>query len=144
MPQQRTPLEEPLPPHNVQAEEAVLAALMVNPDALAAVTPLLTAGMFFRTANGHVYTAILAAAQRYSHINMITVAHELAREGKLDDVGGLRFLSTIITNLMTAGAPEAYAAIIRECAGRRDMIAKAGAVVRDAHSGRVGRGGIGL
>ena len=135
---------EVLPPHSIEAEHAVLASLMVNPEALAAVRPLLTPAMFFRTINADVYIAILSASQRYGHINMITVAHELAQKGKLDDVGGLRFLSTIITNLMTAGGSEAYAAIIRECAQRRARIARGSEMVRDAYTGNIGKGGIGL
>ncbi len=147
---------DPLPPHDIAAEESLLAALMVDARAFAAVQPLAAAD-FFREVNGWVYDACVAALRRWggrqfpafpdaSPINEVTVAHELGRAGRLDDAGGLPYLSRLIYELITPVGVEYYAAIVRDCARRRRRIAEAGRMAREAYSGagdgtRPGKGG---
>ncbi len=75
---------ERLPPHDIEAEEAVIAALLVDVEALHKVLPILKAQDFFREKNGWVYEAALALWNRDEAVNQITVAHELARLDRLE------------------------------------------------------------
>jgi replicative DNA helicase len=72
---------ERLPPHDIEAEEAVIASLLVDPEAIYKIAPTLTAQDFFREQNAWAYEACLALWERNESINQITVAHELARRG---------------------------------------------------------------
>ena len=83
---------EKLPPHDVEAEEAVLASLLVDPEAVSRVGANLRPRDFYRERNGWVYEACLALWERNEAINEVTVAHELSRSGRLDDAGSLPFL----------------------------------------------------
>src|SRR5438552_647292 len=113
---------EQLPPHDIQAEESVVASLMVDDEAILKVAPVLQPRDFFREINGWTYDACLALWERNETINQITVAHELERRGRLEDVGGLTFLSELILNLPTPIGVEHYAQIVKRDATYRQMI----------------------
>jgi replicative DNA helicase len=103
---------EKLPPHDIEAEEAVIASLLVDPEAIYKVAPKLHADEFFREKNAWVYESCRALWDRSESINQITVAHELARRNRLEDVGGASYLSRLVTDLPTSVGVEHYAGII--------------------------------
>src|SRR5581483_8745117 len=126
---------ERLPPHDIQAEEAVVASLIVDSEAIFKVAAVLQPGDFFREANGWTYEACLALWERNEAINQITVAHELDRRGRLEDVGGLSFLSRIITDLPTPIGVEYFAQIVKRDSTYRQMVGVAGAIAQIAYEG---------
>ena len=70
---------EKLPPFDIEAEEAVIASLLVDPDAISRVEPVVSSEDFYRDQNRWAYDAALALWQRGETINQETLAHELAR-----------------------------------------------------------------
>src|SRR3989337_3830339 len=84
---------ERLPPFDAEAEEAVLASLMVDEDAIFKVQGVVRPEDFYREQNRWTYEACLALWERNEAINQVTVAHELARRAQLDEAGGRRFPS---------------------------------------------------
>ena len=126
---------EKLPPHDVEAEEAILASLLVDPEAVSRVGAALRPNDFFRERNGRVYEACLALWDRNEPINEVTVAHELSRRGHLEETGGLPFLSRIITELPTPVGVEHYAGIVERDALYRRLIGAAGQIAQLAYEG---------
>lgn len=126
---------EKLPPFNLEAEESVLASLLVDPTVAPVVYPLLTAGDFFRDKHGVVFDACMTLWKRGDGINEITVAHELSRAGKLTEIGGLAFLSRILTELLTPVGAEHYAAIVARDAMYRRLIGAASLIAQMAYAG---------
>lgn len=126
---------ERLPPHDIQAEEALIASLILDSEAIDKVEAVLHSRDFFRESNGWVYEACLALAARREPVNQITVAHELDRRGKLEEVGGLTFLSRLITDLPTPVGVEQFAQIIKRDAIYRQMAAIAGTMAQIAYEG---------
>lgn len=126
------PLER-LPPHDIEAEEAVIASLMVDPDAMLAVVNILEPSDFFREANGWIYDACLALWNRDEVINQITVAHELATRDQLQAVGGQTYLAEIIRRLPTSIGVEFYARIVKRDATYRSLIQAAAAIMQMAY-----------
>jgi replicative DNA helicase len=116
------PALEGLPPHDIEAEEAVLGALLVDPEAVYHVTPILKPADFFREKNGWVYEACVELWNRDEAINQITVAHELARKDRLEDAGGQVFLADVIRQLPTSVGIEFYAQIVKRDATYRGLI----------------------
>src|SRR5579875_4007979 len=102
---------ERLPPNDIEAEEAVIASLLVDSEAILRVSPVLEPLDFFREKNGWIYEACLALWMRGEAINEITVAHELARAERLDAVGGYVYLSQLVSDLPTTVGVEDYARI---------------------------------
>ncbi len=126
---------EKLPPHSIEAEEAVLASILVDTEAIARLAPTLRPSDFFRDRNGWIYEASLALWERNEVINEVTVAHELARRGRLDEAGGLGFLSRIIGDLPTPVGVEHYAGIVERDAVYRRLISAAGQITQIAYEG---------
>jgi len=126
---------EQLPPHDIQAEESVVASLMVDAEAIHKVAPILEARDFFRESNAWTYEACRALWDRQESINQVTVAHELERRGRLDDVGGLSFISDLVLNLPTPVGVEHFAAIVKRDATYRKMISVSMNIAQVAYQG---------
>jgi replicative DNA helicase len=133
---------EKLPPHDIDAEEAVIASLLVDPEAIFKVAPRLHAEDFFREKNAWVYEVCRALWDRSESINQITVAHELARRNRLEDVGGASYLSRLVTELPTSVGVEHYAGIIQRDATYRKLISAAGQIAQMAYQGGADIGGV--
>jgi replicative DNA helicase len=126
---------EQLPPHDIQAEESVIAAVMVDSEAMNKVATILEARDFFREANGWTFEACRALWDRSESINQVTVAHELERRNRLDDVGGLSFLSDLVLNLPTPVGAEHFAAIVKRDATYRALISVSMNIAQIAYQG---------
>ena len=126
---------ETLPPHDIDAEEAVIASLLVDSEAIYKVAPRLKAEDFFREKNAWVYDACRALWDRSESINQITVAHELARRNRLEDVGGAAYLSRLVTDLPTSVGVEHYAGMVVRDAIYRRVISASGEIARIAYVG---------
>jgi replicative DNA helicase len=120
--------EEKLPPHDIEAEEAVIGSLLIDPDAIVKVAASLKSDDFFSETNRVIYQACLSLYQRNEVINQITVAHELMSQDKLEQIGGAAFLSHLISNVPTSLHVEYYAQIVSNAAVMRRLIAAAGQI----------------
>ena len=109
-------------PSDVDAEEAVLASILVDDDAIFKVQPELAPPDFFKDTNRFIYEACLALADSGGSINQVTIAHELGRKDRLEDVGGPAFLSKIVAELPTPIGVEHYARLVRRDSIYRNLI----------------------
>jgi replicative DNA helicase len=124
-----------LPPFDVEAEEAVIASVLVDADAIARVESIIQPEHFFRDQNRWAFEACLELWSRNEEINQLTLGHELSRRGKFDDVGGYPFLSRIIGDLPTPIGVEHYAGIVRRDFMYRTMITVGSQIVQVAYQG---------
>jgi replicative DNA helicase len=130
-----TQIAEKLPPHDVEAEEAVIASLLVDGEAIFKVAPVLQPGDFFREKNAWAYDACLALWGRNEAINQITLAHELARRGRLEEMGGVAYLSQMVAELPTPLGVEYYAQIVQRDAVYRRLIDASQRIQQMAYQG---------
>lgn len=126
------PFERPVP-HDLEAEEAVIAALLVDPQAFDRMLPVCSPGDFYREPHGWIYDAARAVRERDEQVNQITVAHELAIRGQLEDIGGQSFLGGLVRRLPTSMGAEWYAAIVARQAKRRKLISLSATLSSMAH-----------
>jgi replicative DNA helicase len=124
---------EKLPPHDIEAEEAVIASLLVDPDAIYKVAPTLKPDDFFREKNAWAFEACMVLWERNESINQITVAHELARRGRLEEIGGAAYLSRLVTELPTSIGVEHYAGLVQRDSSYRKLITAAGHIAQMAY-----------
>jgi replicative DNA helicase len=124
-----------LPPHDGTIEEACIAAIIIDNEALARVAPILTAQDFFRDEHRWCYEAACALAARNEAITVPTLCHELDRAGHLEDVGGEPAIFTMVGNHYTAVGVESHARIVARDARYRRMIAAAGQIAQLAYKG---------
>jgi replicative DNA helicase len=121
---------EQAPPSNLEAETTVIASILVDSEALSRVASFLQPGDFFEDRHQAMYRAALALDERRDVINQVTLAHELARAGRLEEAGGHAYLSEIIADLPTTVGVEFAAKIIQRDATYRRMITAAGDIAR--------------
>lgn len=124
---------ERLPPHDIEAEEAVVASLLVDNEAVFHVAPILKPYDFFREKNGWIYEACLDLWNRDEAINQITVAHELARKERLEEAGGQTYLADTIRRLPTSLGVEFYAQIVKRDSTYRGLIHAATGILQMAY-----------
>ena len=132
LPMTLAPLER-LPPHDIEAEEAVIASLMVDPEAMLAVQGILKAADFFREKNGWVYDACLELWNR-DEVDQPDHRRPRTRHAdRLEDVGGQVFLAEIIRRLPTSLGAEFYARIVKRDSTYRGLIHAATGILQMAY-----------
>lgn len=120
-------------PCNVEAEEALLGSLLVDPEALLRVMPIVQPEDFYIRKNGWVYEAILTLHSRREPVDILTLRSELEAKGRLEEIGGQAYIAQLIESVPTALHAEAYARRVREAAVRRRILRFASAAVRLAY-----------
>ncbi len=121
-------VNEKLPPHDIEAEEAVIGSLLIDGEAIFKVATFLTPQDFFRENNQWIYEACLSLYHRNEGINQITVARELAHRERLEEVGGAAYLSHLISTVPTPLHIEYYARIVSNLAVMRRLISAGGQI----------------
>src|SRR5215213_6233588 len=118
------PVPEPdrQPPHNLEAEEAVLGAILAAGRLLAEVAGLVEEADFYRPAHRTIWRAMLGLADRGQPTDPVTVLGELDHAGELADVGGGPFLHTLVAAVPTVANAGHYAQLVAEAARRRRVI----------------------
>lgn len=124
---------EALPPHNVEAEQAVLGSLLIDPDAILRVSPILAPEDFYRPHHQTIYEAALALHNRRSKTDLTLLADELEAKGKLSDVGDYAYLTELITITPTSVHAEYYAQVVEQAAVRRRLITAGGQIALAAY-----------
>ncbi|HTL86413.1 MAG TPA: replicative DNA helicase [Acidimicrobiia bacterium] len=124
-----------IPPHNLEAEESLLGAMMLSREAItAAIEARLDADDFYKPAHGAIYTAAFALHSRGEPVDPVTVAEELRRASKLDDLGGRPTLMRIQAATPASANAAQYAQIVSELAMLRGLIQTAGEIQEMAYA----------
>ncbi|MBS6603811.1 MAG: replicative DNA helicase [Brachyspira sp.] len=109
-------------PQNVEAEEAVLGAILVNPRVITKVVETLKPESFYKPAHRYIYEAMLELFNQNEKIDIISVSDVLSYNQKLDAVGGRSFINDLSFNAITTSNVEYYAKIIQEKSIKRALI----------------------
>ena len=111
-----------LPPHDIDAEEAVNGSLLIDGKAIYEIANFLYPDDFYSPANRHIYNACLSLYQRDEGINKITVAHELERLGNLEKSGDVAYLGHLISIVPTSLEIVQYSRIVQRLSIMRQLI----------------------
>ncbi len=126
-----TPASLKIPPHSIEAEQAVLGGLLLDNDAWDHVVDRLSENDFYRLDHRTIYRTMCDLSLRSKPIDIITVSEILGRNKELENVGGLAYLGELAKNTPTAANIGAYADIVRERAILRRLI-DAGAEITES------------
>ena len=105
--------DESTPPHNLEAEQAVLGACMLKAAAVDVATALIDAADFWRDAHARIWRAILTVQSQGAAVDLLTVRDALATSGDLESVGGPAYVATLIDGVPRSTNVEHYARIVR-------------------------------
>ena len=111
-----------VPPHSIEAEQAVLGGLMLDNNAWERVSDAVSDGDFYRHDHRLIFRAVVTLAERNSPFDVVTLSEQLDKEGHLSQVGGLAYLGELAKNTPSVANIKAYAQIIRERATLRQLI----------------------
>lgn len=120
--------EDKLPPHDVDAEEAVLGSILLDGESIYKIAGFLRSQDFFREKNAWLYESCLALYQRNEAINQVTAAQDLARREKLDAIGGPAYLIHVLSAVPTSLHIEHYGRIVYRLSVMRQLISAAGRI----------------
>lgn len=120
---------ERLGPHSIEAEEAVLGSILINPDALD-VTDFLEPCDFFELKHAWLWEIVLKMHRSGEAIDNLTLVEALRNQGKLEDIGGAAYITYLINSTPTHIYADTYAGIVKVAALRRKLMAAAGEIAQ--------------
>jgi replicative DNA helicase len=123
---------------DLAAERAVIGSCLIDPTAIIKVASLLADQDFYRSAHQFVFSAMLNLTDRQKPIDLVTLANELERTGKLDEVGGHAGITDLFCDIPTAIYVEHYANIVADKALKRRLMASAEEIAQAAYEDKEG------
>ncbi len=126
-------LTKKLPPHNLEAEEAVLGAILINSnDVLNRVVEILTPDSFYNPKNRLIYEAMFAFYNQNKPIDVLTLGEHFSAKNQLDAIGGREYLNDLMIDTTLTSNVEYYANIIKENALKRQLIAAGSTIIEES------------
>ncbi|PIC66408.1 replicative DNA helicase [Sporosarcina sp. P21c] len=125
---------ERTPPHNNEAEQSVLGAIFLEPQALITASEILLPEDFYRIAHKKIFETMLVLNDRGQPVDLVTIAEELKVKNELEDVGGISYITELANAVPTAANIVYYANIVDEKALLRRLIRVATDIVEDGYT----------
>ncbi len=122
-----------VPPHSLDAERAVLAAMMLDETAITTAVQIVQESDFYRPAHRMIAAAIYRMFEKNEAVDLVTLSDELRTSNELDKVGGAVALAELLDGAITAANVEFYSRIVREKSLLRQMIRAAGEIAEEAY-----------
>ena len=126
--------EQRLLPHSIEAEEAVLGSVLIDPGCLPSLLGLVAAEDFYREKHAVIWRAYLSLWRGRLPADQVTVARSLSAQNNLEPAGGMGFLSHLVAITPTSVHAPHYAGIVRETSRLRAIIAQGGKLAQDAYN----------
>ena len=130
-----------VPPQNLEAEQAVLGAMMLEPEAGSSVFEMLQPEDFYRDNHRLIFSAIRDLFEKGDPVDLVSVAETLRQQGRLEQVGGIATISEIARSVPSAANVEYYAKLVTEKALLRQLIRASSSILeRGYEPGEEARG----
>ena len=133
---------EKIPPHNLEAEVAVLGSMLISKDAISLAVQMLNKDCFYGDAHQRIYNAIVELFDKNKAVDLVTVIEELKSKNHLDGVGGAAYVTHLTSVIPTAANIIHYAKIVREKSTLRSLINTATTIVQDSYASKADTGAI--
>lgn len=111
-----------LPPQNLEAEQSVLGAILIDKEAMHRVADFLVPKDFYKPSHERIYDAILRLYERREPIDTLSVTTKLKEDGVFKDIGGSTYLTELVNGVPTSSHVEHYAKLVKEKRVLRDLI----------------------
>ncbi len=115
-------LEERVPPQNIDAERSVLGAMLIDKEAIAAVTEILNVDDFYREAHRIIFAAMMELYNKNEAVDLITITDILKQDNKLEDIGGIAYITSLANAVPTAANVKYHAKIVEEKSVLRQIV----------------------
>jgi len=122
------PWLQKVPPHNVEAEQSILSAILIDNETFSEVLEVLSEADFYREAHAKIFKAMVGLFERSEPADLITLSNLLKKQGQLQAVGGASYLAELVDTVPMAVNAMHYAKIVQEKALLRRLIERAAAI----------------
>ncbi|NLW10082.1 MAG: replicative DNA helicase [Firmicutes bacterium] len=129
-------LLERVPPQNLDAERSALGAMFLDKEAIYRAMEILRPDDFYKDAHRHIYQTVLDLADKGEPVDLVTVTEALRQSKRLDEVGGVAYLTELANAVPTAAHIDHYARIVEEKSLLRRLIHAAGEIMAAGYEGR--------
>jgi replicative DNA helicase len=124
----KDPWLQKVPPQNIEAEQSILSAILIDNNTLPEVLEILSEKDFYREVHQKIFSAMVDLFERSEPADLITVTNILKEQGQLESVGGATYLSELVDTIPMATNAAHYAKIIHEKATLRRLIERAASI----------------
>ncbi|MGB2764515.1 MAG: replicative DNA helicase [Candidatus Aminicenantaceae bacterium] len=121
------------PPHSLEAEKTVLGGILVNNKNLNVVLSIITPEDFYKEANRKIVNKITSLVDKGLPVDVVTLSEELQKEGVLDDIGGVSYISSLMDGIPKSLNVEFYAQIIKEKSLLRQLILSSAKIISTSY-----------
>ena len=111
-----------IPPHSVESEQSILGSIILDKEAIITVAETIQPMDFYKEAHKIIYESMLKLNSNNEPIDLITLIEELRKEGHLDSIGGISYLTSLSTIVPTTSNVKYYANIVKEKSVMRQLI----------------------
>lgn len=111
-----------VPPHDIEAEQAVLGSMMLDKDAVISALEVLKEDDFYREDDKAVFASIASLYLKTEPVDLITVKKELTENGNFERIGGMDYLASLPSKVPTTANIDRYIKIVKEQSMRRKLI----------------------
>ncbi|GAE87754.1 replicative DNA helicase [Acetivibrio straminisolvens] len=118
-----------IPPQNIEAEQSVIGAILLDKEVLSSVTEIISSQDFYREDHREIFEAIMDLYEKAEPIDLITVSEQLKIRGSLEGVGGLEYLTNLASSVPTTANAKHYAKIVEEKSILRKLIRASSEIV---------------
>lgn len=132
--QAREKITGKVPPHNIEAEEAVLGSILINSNSMNRVVEILSDGAFYSPAHQIIYEAAFTLYNQSKPINVITIGEYLNSHNRLDKIGGREYLNDLTIDTVLSSNIEYYANIIKENSVKRELISAGSGIIESTYA----------
>lgn len=127
-------LMDRVPPQNIEAEQAVLGAILLDSDALVMAMERVSSDDFYRGSHQRIFEAMIELAQEDEPVDLITLTARLQNKQELEEAGGVTYLSELANAVPTAANVDYYAQIVEEKSMLRRLIRTATQIVSNGYA----------
>jgi len=127
---------EAIPPQAVEAELAVLGAMMLDRDSIAKGLEIIDDSCFYMNQNAQIFNCMVSLYDRNEAVDLITLTEEMRKQGELESVGGAVYLENILSSVATSANIEYHAKIVLEKSTLRKLIEASTQIVSEAYNGQ--------
>src|SRR5699024_8503883 len=127
-------MNERIPPHNIEAEQAVIGAIFLEPNAFSTTSERIELKDFYRANQQVIFEAMFDLFEKDEPIDMVTVSTLLSNSDKLEIAGGVPYLTDVAGSVPTAANIDYYSQIVEEKAVLRRLIQTASDIVTNTFS----------
>ena len=111
-----------IPPHSVESEQSILGSILLDKEAIITVTETIQPEDFYKEAHKIIYECMMKLNNKNEPIDLITLTEELKKQGHLEDIGGISYITSLSTIVPTTSNVKYYADIVKEKSVLRKLI----------------------